>query len=69
MMKRNSCMKSLHVARLCRDIVGDRYSAEEQHIRRHMANLEAIGTYGGANDIHALVVGKGITGIEGFRRT
>ena len=68
MMKRNNCSKSLQIARECRDILGGNGIADEYHIMRHMMNLEAVNTYEGTNDIHALIIGRAITGIQAFSR-
>ena len=68
MMKRNNCMKSLQIARECRDILGGNGITDEYHIMRHVMNLEAVNTYEGTNDIHALILGRSITGIQAFSR-
>jgi glutaryl-CoA dehydrogenase len=68
MMKRNNCMKSLAIARECRDILGGNGIADEYHVMRHSLNLEAVNTYEGTNDIHALILGRAITGIQAFSR-
>jgi len=67
MVKRNSCTKALHIARECRDMLGGNGIVDEYHIVRHMMNLETVNTYEGTADIHALVLGKAITGIPAFR--
>jgi glutaryl-CoA dehydrogenase len=67
MMKRNSCSKALHIARECRDMLGGNGIVDEYEIIRHMCNLEAVNTYEGTADIHALVLGRAITGIPAFR--
>jgi len=68
MMKRNNCIKSLAIARECRDILGGNGIADEYHVMRHSLNLEAVNTYEGTNDIHALILGRAITGIQAFSR-
>ena len=65
-VKRNNCGKALAIARECRDILGGNGIADEYHIIRHAANLEAVNTYEGTHDIHALILGRGITGIPSF---
>ncbi|KAI9152449.1 hypothetical protein H9P43_009240 [Blastocladiella emersonii ATCC 22665] len=66
MIKRNSCGKSLAIARECRDMLGGNGIADEYHIIRHVCNLEAVNTYEGTHDVHALILGRGITGIPAF---
>jgi len=66
MMKRNSCGKSLAIAREARDMLGGNGIADEYHIIRHMMNLEAVNTYEGTHDIHALILGRAITGLQSF---
>jgi glutaryl-CoA dehydrogenase len=68
-VKRNSCLKALEVARGCRDMLGGNGIAEEYHVMRHLINLETVNTYEGTADIHALIVGRGITGIQAFSHT
>ena len=68
MMKRNNCGKSLQIAREARDILGGNGIADEYHVMRHSVNLEAVNTYEGASDIHALILGRAITGIQAFSR-
>ncbi|ORZ38189.1 hypothetical protein BCR44DRAFT_116360 [Catenaria anguillulae PL171] len=65
-IKRNSCGKALAIARECRDMLGGNGIADEYHIIRHVMNLEAVNTYEGTHDVHALIVGRGITGIPAF---
>lgn len=65
-IKRNNCLKSLTVARNARDMLGGNGISDEYHVIRHMLNLEAVNTYEGTQDIHALIVGKGITQIASF---
>jgi len=65
-LKRNNCGKALAIARECRDMLGGNGISDEYHIIRHVMNLEAVNTYEGTHDIHALIVGRGITGIPAF---
>ena len=66
LIKRNSCGKSLDIARTARDMLGGNGIADEYHVMRHMLNLEAVNTYEGTHDIHALILGRAITGIASF---
>ena len=66
LMKRNNCGKALDIARICRDMLGGNGIADEYHIVRHMMNLEAVNTYEGTHDIHALILGRAQTGIQAF---
>jgi glutaryl-CoA dehydrogenase len=66
MMKRNNCGKSLEIARTARDMHGGNGISDEFGIIRHVMNLEAVNTYEGTHDIHALILGKAITGIQAF---
>lgn len=66
MIKRNSCGKAIAIARECRDMLGGNGISDEYHIIRHAANLEAVNTYEGTHDVHALILGKAITGIPAF---
>ena len=66
MLKRNSCGKSLDIARVARDMHGGNGIADEFHVIRHMMNLEAVNTYEGTHDIHALILGRAQTGIPAF---
>ena len=66
MMKRNNCGKALDIARQCRDMLGGNGIADEYHVIRHMMNLEAVNTYEGTHDIHALILGRAQTGIAAF---
>ena len=68
MMKRNSCTKSLEIARNCLDLLGESIITHENHVVRHVRNLETTITYGSTNDIQALVLGRAITGIQAFSR-
>jgi glutaryl-CoA dehydrogenase len=65
-IKRNSCGKALDIARACRDMLGGNGICDEYHVMRHMVNLEAVNTYEGTHDIHALILGRAITGIPSF---
>mmetsp|Transcript_21514 Transcript_21514/g.46761 ORF Transcript_21514/g.46761 Transcript_21514/m.46761 type:complete len:463 (+) Transcript_21514:269-1657(+) len=66
LIKRNSCGKSLDIARSARDMLGGNGISDEYHVFRHMNNLEAVNTYEGTHDIHALILGREITGISAF---
>ena len=65
-MKRNSCGKSLDVARMARDMHGGNGISDEYGVVRHMLNLEVVNTYEGTHDIHALILGRAQTGIQAF---
>ena len=65
-IKRNNCLKALNIARNARDMLGGNGISDEYHIIRHMLNLEAVNTYEGTQDIHALIIGRGITQISSF---
>jgi glutaryl-CoA dehydrogenase len=64
--KRNSCGKALEIARASRDMHGGNGIVDEYHVIRHMMNLETVNTYEGAHDVHALILGRGITGLSAF---
>ncbi|XP_043210068.1 glutaryl-CoA dehydrogenase, mitochondrial-like [Amphibalanus amphitrite] len=66
LIKRNSCGKALDIARQCRDMLGGNGISDEYHIIRHCMNLEAVNTYEGTHDIHALILGRAITGLQAF---
>ena len=66
LVKRNSCAKALDIARMSRDMHGGNGIADEFHVIRHMMNLEAVNTYEGTSDIHALILGRAQTGIQAF---
>ena len=66
LIKRNSCGKALHIARLARDMHGGNGIAEEYHVMRHMMNLETVNTYEGTHDVHALILGRAQTGLQAF---
>ena len=65
-MKRNSCGKSLEIARMARDMHGGNGISDEYGVVRHMMNLEVVNTYEGTHDIHALILGRAQTGIQAF---
>ncbi|KAJ9583981.1 hypothetical protein L9F63_021673, partial [Diploptera punctata] len=65
-LKRNSSGKALDIARTARDMLGGNGVSDEYHVIRHVMNLEAVNTYEGTHDIHALVLGRAITGISAF---
>jgi glutaryl-CoA dehydrogenase len=66
LIKRNSCGKALDIARAARDMHGGNGIADEFHVIRHVLNLEAVNTYEGTHDIHALILGRAQTGIAAF---
>jgi len=66
LVKRNSCGKALEIARACRDMLGGNGIQDEYHIMRHATNLETVNTYEGTHDVHALILGKAITGLPAF---
>ncbi len=66
MLKRNSAGKALDIARTARDMLGANGVADEYHVIRHVMNLEAVNTYEGTHDIHALILGHAQTGIAAF---
>ncbi|MCX7147427.1 MAG: acyl-CoA dehydrogenase [Sulfuritalea sp.] len=65
-MKRNSCGKSLEIARMARDMLGGNGISDEFGVNRHVVNLEVVNTYEGTHDIHALILGRAQTGIQAF---
>ncbi|CCM78608.1 acyl-CoA dehydrogenase [Rhizobium mesoamericanum] len=65
-VKRNSCGKALDIARLARDMLGGNGISDEFGIARHLVNLEVVNTYEGTHDVHALILGRAITGIAAF---
>ncbi len=65
-MKRNSCGKSLDIARVARDMLGGNGISDEYGVVRHMLNLEVVNTYEGTHDVHALILGRAQTGIQAF---
>ena len=66
LIKRNSCGKALDIARTARDMHGGNGIADEYHVIRHMMNLEAVNTYEGTHDVHALILGRAQTGLNAF---
>ncbi len=66
LIKRNSCGKALDIARIARDMHGGNGVSDEYHVIRHVLNLEAVNTYEGTHDVHALILGRAITGIQAF---
>ncbi|UJB32185.1 acyl-CoA dehydrogenase [Chromobacterium sp. Beijing] len=66
LIKRNNCGKALDIARLSRDMHGGNGIADEFHVIRHVMNLEAVNTYEGTHDVHALILGRAQTGIQAF---
>ena len=65
-LKRNSCGKALDVARAARDMLGGNGISDEYGVARHLVNLEVVNTYEGTHDVHALIVGRAITGLQAF---
>jgi glutaryl-CoA dehydrogenase len=66
LMKRNNCGKALDIARTARDIHGGNGIVDEYHVIRHVMNLEAVNTYEGTHDVHALILGRAQTGLQAF---
>ena len=66
LIKRNSSGKALEIARIARDMHGANGVSDEYHVIRHVMNLEAVNTYEGTHDIHALILGRAQTGIAAF---
>jgi glutaryl-CoA dehydrogenase len=66
LLKRNNCGKALDIARQARDMHGGNGISDEYHVIRHMVNLETVNTYEGAHDVHALILGRAITGLAAF---
>jgi glutaryl-CoA dehydrogenase len=67
LLKRNSCGKALDIARMARDMLGGNGISDEFGVARHLVNLEVVNTYEGTHDIHALILGRAITGIQAFQ--
>ena len=65
-MKRNSCGKSLDIARVARDMLGGNGISDEYGVIRHVVNLEVVNTYEGTHDVHALILGRAQTGLQAF---
>jgi glutaryl-CoA dehydrogenase len=66
LIKRNNCGKALDIARQARDMHGGNGVSDEYHVIRHVMNLEAVNTYEGTHDVHALILGRAMTGIQAF---
>ncbi|WP_372612767.1 acyl-CoA dehydrogenase [Halomonas sp.] len=66
LIKRNNCGKALDIARMARDMHGGNGISDEYHVIRHVMNLEAVNTYEGTHDVHALILGRAQTGIQAF---
>ena len=66
LIKRNSCGKALDIARMARDMMGGNGISDEFGVARHLVNLEVVNTYEGTHDVHALILGRAITGISAF---
>jgi glutaryl-CoA dehydrogenase len=66
LLKRNNCGKALDIARTARDMHGGNGISDEYHVIRHVMNLESVNTYEGTHDIHALILGRGQTGLQAF---
>ena len=66
LIKRNNCGKALDIARVSRDMHGGNGIADEFHVIRHVMNLEAVNTYEGTHDVHALILGRAQTGLQAF---
>ena len=66
LIKRNNCGKSLDIARMARDMMGGNGISDEFGVARHLVNLEVVNTYEGTHDVHALILGRAITGIPAF---
>ena len=67
LIKRNNVSKSLDIARVARDILGGNGISDEYHVMRHMINLETVKTYEGTHDVHTLIMGRNLTGIQAFK--
>ena len=65
-LKRNNCGKALDIARQARDMMGGNGISDEFGVARHLVNLEVVNTYEGTHDVHALILGRAITGIAAF---
>lgn len=65
-LKRKNCQTALDISRTARDMLGGNGVQDEYHIIRHMVNLEAVNTYEGTHDIHTLILGREITGMQAF---
>ena len=67
LIKRNNVSKSLEICRNARDILGGNGISDEYHVMRHMVNLETVKTYEGTHDVHTLIMGRNLTGIQAFK--
>ena len=67
LIKRNTVSKSLEICRNARDILGGNGISDEYHVMRHMVNLETVKTYEGTHDVHTLIMGRNLTGIQAFK--
>jgi len=67
LLKRNNCGKSLDIARMARDMHGGNGIVDEYHVIRHVMNLETVNTYEGTHDVHLLITGMDVTGINAFK--
>ncbi len=67
MIKRNSTIQALDIARRARDMLGGNGIVDEYHIMRHVCNLETVITYEGSKSMHALILGRAITGLQSFQ--
>ena len=65
-IKRNNCGKALEIARKARDMLGGNGVVDEYGVIRHVLNLESVNTYEGTHDVHALIIGRAITGLQSF---
>ena len=66
LIKRNNCGKALEIARMARDMHGGNGIHVEYHVMRHAQNLETVNTYEGTHDLHALILGRAMTGLSAF---
>jgi glutaryl-CoA dehydrogenase len=66
LLKRNNCGKALDIARVARDMHGGNGVSDEYGVIRHVMNLEAVNTYEGTHDVHALILGRAQTGLQAF---
>jgi glutaryl-CoA dehydrogenase len=66
LLKRNNCGKALDIARVARDMHGGNGVSDEYHVIRHALNLEAVNTYEGTHDVHALIMGRAMTRLQAF---
>jgi glutaryl-CoA dehydrogenase len=66
LIKRNNVGKALDIARVARDMHGGNGISAEYHVMRHLLNLETVNTYEGTHDVHALILGRAITGLSAF---